>query len=245
MNNLPELPPKFQNAFESVKTKAELEYATSAELFPHDQQLARFADALRLPSLIQKVFFAFCAQARNACQDGNWTVADVSRACDAAWPLIFDFYCVRERGACSEEAKSPLRVSLWRTIIDDLQWKQHLSDLEVLGAGASTDAASRDAAKGGVIKSTRDDSPDREKAPAKQNEHVALLDIILAKRPTTLAKWASAHKLGRTTVFDWKAAQVSGKPLKGKVSDSKIAAIEKAIDDDAKALGLVTRTDSD
>ena len=74
---------------------------------------------------------------------------------------------------------------------------------------------------------------------------MAILETILEKGPTTLEKWAGGHKLGRTTVFDWKAAQVSGKSLKGKVSDSKIAEIQKAIEGDAKALGLTTRTDSD
>jgi hypothetical protein len=95
--------------------------------------------------------------------------------------------------------------------------------------------------------------PARETAaadPSSANEttHVALLQTILDKRPTTLEKWARGHKLGRTTVFDWKAARVSGKSLKGKVSDSKLTAIEKAIEDDAKALGLSpgrTRTSSD
>jgi hypothetical protein len=72
-----------------------------------------------------------------------------------------------------------------------------------------------------------------------------LLEKILEKRPTTLEKWAGEHKLGRTTVFDWKARRGAGKSFKGKVSDSKIAAIEKAIEDDGKALGLPTRTCSD
>jgi hypothetical protein len=84
-----------------------------------------------------------------------------------------------------------------------------------------------------------------ESSPAKETRHVALLKAILEKGPTTLEKWASGHKLGRTTVFDWKAARISGKSPKGRVSDSKIAAIEKAIEDDTKALGLLTRIDSD
>jgi len=78
-----------------------------------------------------------------------------------------------------------------------------------------------------------------------KDEHLNLLKMILEKRPTTLEKWAGEHKLGRTTVFDWKAGRGAGKSLKGKVSDAKITAIEKAIEDDAKALGLPTRTRSD
>jgi hypothetical protein len=46
-------------------------------------------------------------------------------------------------------------------------------------------------------------------------------------------------------VFDWKKARVAGKCLKGKVSDPKIAEIEQAIEKDAQALGLTTRTCSD
>ena len=69
--------------------------------------------------------------------------------------------------------------------------------------------------------------------------------MILDKMPTTLEKWAKEHRLGRTTVFDWKAARVAGRSLKGKVSDPKITAIENAIADDATGLGLPTRTRSD
>lgn len=75
--------------------------------------------------------------------------------------------------------------------------------------------------------------------------HLSLLETILEKRFTTLEKWAREHKLGRTTVFEWKSLRSAGEPLKGKVSPEKSAAIEKAIEEDAKTLGLTTRTDSD
>src|SRR5262249_23941089 len=78
-----------------------------------------------------------------------------------------------------------------------------------------------------------------------KDAHLDLLEMILKKRPTTLEKWASGHKLGRTTVFDWKSCRSSNKPFKGKVSAEKIAGILKAIEDDAAELGLITRTDSD
>ena len=68
---------------------------------------------------------------------------------------------------------------------------------------------------------------------------------IVAKKNISIETWAKDHKFGRTTVFDWKALRLSGKSLKGKVSDSKSAEIEKAIEDEAKALGLPARTDSD
>jgi hypothetical protein len=78
-----------------------------------------------------------------------------------------------------------------------------------------------------------------------QDAHVALLEMILTKGPTTLEKWASAHRIGRTTVFDWKSLRSAGKSLHGKVSVEKTASIEEAIENDARALGLDTRTNSD
>lgn len=78
-----------------------------------------------------------------------------------------------------------------------------------------------------------------------KDAHVDLLEAILNKGPTTLEKWAKEHKLGRTTVFDWKALRSAGKSLTGKVSTEKSAEIEQAIDKEAKALGLRTRTSSD
>lgn len=80
-----------------------------------------------------------------------------------------------------------------------------------------------------------------------EDAHVALLKIVLKTGPITLEKWTAWHKLGRTTVFDWKAARLAGKSLKGKVSDLKSAASEQAIADDARhsdPLGLA-RTSSD
>lgn len=68
---------------------------------------------------------------------------------------------------------------------------------------------------------------------------VDLLERILEERPTTLAKWAGQHRFGRTTVFDWKSLRGAGKPLMGKVSTEMSAAIEEAIHQDAKALGLM------
>src|SRR5262249_54029560 len=65
-----ELPQKFQDAFEVAKARAESECATRAERFPNQPQ---FADhSLHLLALIQKVFFEFCTQARNAWSEGSW-----------------------------------------------------------------------------------------------------------------------------------------------------------------------------
>jgi hypothetical protein len=78
-----------------------------------------------------------------------------------------------------------------------------------------------------------------------RDAHLDLLEMILDKRATTLEKWASQHKLGRTTVFDWKSGRSAGKSLKGKVSVEKSTQIEETIQADAATLGLTTRTDSD
>ncbi len=103
---------------------------------------------------------------------------------------------------------------------------------------------------GGVSTLKPSSGPEAESTDSQAADvHLDLLEAILAKGPTTIEKWARDHKLGRTTVFDWKAARLSGKSPKGKVSDPKSAEIEKAIEKDAKALGLelglAARTDSD
>jgi len=84
--------------------------------------------------------------------------------------------------------------------------------------------------------SSQSDNPSTD--PQVADAYIDALEAILAKRPTTLEKWATDHRLARTTVFDWKAARLSGKSLAGKISDPKCAEIEKAIEKDAKALGL-------
>jgi hypothetical protein len=78
-----------------------------------------------------------------------------------------------------------------------------------------------------------------------KDAHVDLLKMIIQRKTTTLEKWASEHKLARTTVFDWKSCRSAGKSLKGKVSDEKNAEIEEIIERAAAELGLTTRTDSD
>jgi hypothetical protein len=88
--------------------------------------------AMRFPVLIQKVFFAYCTQARNACRERVWTLAQVGPAVDAAWLWIFDSYFSRERGAVSETQKSAMRAAFWNTVADDQRWKQHLTELAAL-----------------------------------------------------------------------------------------------------------------
>jgi len=85
-----------------------------------------------------------------------------------------------------------------------------------------------------------------------QAQGKAIVDLLLRvveRQNITIEGWAQSHRIGRTTVFDWKAARLAGKSSKGKVSDPKCAEIEKAIEEDAETLGLVpgraARTDPD
>ncbi|MGD1097429.1 MAG: hypothetical protein ABSB35_36260 [Bryobacteraceae bacterium] len=117
-----ELPPKFQHAYEAAKAKADLAHINLTQADPAVHVISRL-------KLIQDVVFAYCAQARAAGREGKWTVAQVRRATDAAWPAICDFYFVREHGVHSEEMKLQYRAALWQATENDLRWKQHLAEL--------------------------------------------------------------------------------------------------------------------
>jgi hypothetical protein len=122
----PPLPSKFQEHFEAARTKCDLDDATDRH-HPHPG-----VQALRFPVVIQKVFFAYCTQARNAFREGAWTLAQVGPAVDAAWLWIFDSYFSRERGAVSDMQKSTMRAAFWNTVADDQRWKQHLTELDAV-----------------------------------------------------------------------------------------------------------------
>lgn len=150
--NWPELPPKFQNAFEAAKAKAELEYSNRAERFPHHPDLAN--NPLHRLKLILDVFFAFCTEARQACREGSWTVAQARQAVEAASPLICDFYFDQDHGGHSDGAKSAFRAAFTRAVTDDPQWKQHLSDLAMLAeralSGTRKDGSSQTITEGPI-----------------------------------------------------------------------------------------------
>jgi hypothetical protein len=136
----PNLPLRFQNSFEKAKANAELAYATRGDKFPHHPHFAE--SGLHLPLLMHTVFFAYCEQARDALKNEDWTLAELRRATEAAWLAIFDFYLFRERGSCSEEQKATYRTAVWRTVTDDVRWKQHL--LEVATFRGQEDVESRE-----------------------------------------------------------------------------------------------------
>jgi hypothetical protein len=56
--------------------------------------------------------------------------------------------------------------------------------------------------------------------------HVDLLLGIVNKKSISIETWARDHKLGRTTVFDWKAARAAGKTTKGKVRPPDLGEIK-------------------
>jgi hypothetical protein len=140
MRNLPELPQKYHDAFESARAKAELGYATRADKFPHNRHLTD--NSFFAIAMIQTVFFEYCTQVREACRNGKLSLAQVSNAVDAAWPAICDHYVERERGAGSDEERSKIRVSFWKLASDEPQWKRHLSEVDTLAGAAPTVAPS-------------------------------------------------------------------------------------------------------
>jgi hypothetical protein len=144
---------------------------------------------------------------------------------------------------------------LWTLEPEILTWKAKL-DLRTANTD-ETEAESATLPAEAALTMNGSDVPDHPDAAGRPDQnvtrgplpvkdaHVDLLEAILNKEPTTLEKWAMEHKFGRTTVFDWKALRSAGKSLSGKVSAPKNAEIERAIDEDAKTLGLGTRTSSD
>lgn len=140
----PPLPSTFQDQFEAARTKAELDDTTDRK-HPHPM-----VQALRFPVLIQKVFFAYCTQARNAFREGNWTLAQVGPAVNAAWLWIFDSYFNREREAVSETQQSTMRAAFWNTVADDQRWEQHLTELDAVVNGAPDSATVTEAAEAEV-----------------------------------------------------------------------------------------------
>jgi hypothetical protein len=119
----PKLPGEFQRAFDREKAKADLKYATRGANLG-DQFLPGLSRLIR----VQKVFFAYCTQARNAVRSGVWTVSDVTAAVEEAWPIICDGYIDRELAGTNDEVRN-VRTAFWRTVEDDHQWHQHLTEL--------------------------------------------------------------------------------------------------------------------
>ncbi len=187
------------------------------------------ADALLL-EFVLRVFAAFAEEICNLGIQGTWSGERIESECHGFLRHLAHAAHLTSGGEIRDNVRSEIERSA--------EWKEYRRRLREV---ADTQAKHEPMAVDKVRTS-----------PANKTTHVAVLETILEKRSTTLAKWADHHKVGRTTLFDWKAAQVSSKSLKGKVSDAKIAAIEKAIEHDAKELGLAlglalgpTRTSSD
>jgi hypothetical protein len=75
----------------------------------------------------------------------------------------------------------------------------------------------------------RSGGPEDNGGQAQVHSHVDLLLSVVAEKGITVETWAKDNKIGRSTVFDWKAARLAGLPLRGRVSPEKCAAIEEAI----------------
>ena len=158
MTDRPDLPPRFQNAFEAAKAEAELAFATFPErLLPNLSIVGAATNRLKL---VTGVFFAYCTQARNACQEGDWTVRQASEAIDAAWISTFDSYFGREYPATSRDVKSGHRLQVWQSVKLDSRWRQHLTELAALAEDSAAalklraEASSR-AVEGGFLKADK------------------------------------------------------------------------------------------
>ena len=136
LDELLELPGMFQDRFETAKAKAELDYANRAEMFPHNPELAELP--INYLVLIQKVFFAYCAEARRACKEGHWSVRRTRQATEAALSIVSDHYFIRKHGDRSDDRKVACRAIFAEGVSLDQQGKQHLAELVELAGTAST-----------------------------------------------------------------------------------------------------------
>ena len=123
--NIPELPEPFNQTFEKARAKADLVHVEDSSNFPRMPAIA----FLSTPVRIQKIFFAYCTEARNASEAGFWTGDRVRRAVTEAWPAIFKSCFDEQYPSSSEEKRSEVRDALWKTVLDDSRWKQHIEEL--------------------------------------------------------------------------------------------------------------------
>lgn len=124
----PELPLKLQNAFEVAKADAELNYSNRGEQFPPG--LAN--SPLTHLTLMQDVLFAYCLRARQACQEGIWTVAQARRAADAMVGSVCELYFDQGHLGPSSANRSRHLTAFRLVVGDDPRWKHHLSEIRNL-----------------------------------------------------------------------------------------------------------------
>jgi hypothetical protein len=201
-------------------------------IYPSDGfQAAFFASILR-------VFLVFAKEAVELCQTAGWGLDRADRESKGFLRRFTIHWRYEEgrdqRGNQMREVCDNWGGELERWVNETLrsrpEWTRYEDLLLNIAGGASMSEAGPAAAN---------------KDAQLRDAHVEALEAILVKSGIGLETWARDHKLGRTSVFDWKAARLAGRPPQGKVSDSKSSEIEKAIEDDTKALGLTTRTRSD
>jgi hypothetical protein len=213
-----------QARFELLATEAAIALGSPAETIPHVYWLHRLLLDLRGNDSNHVRFYSD-------------TVGIIERLFEAS-----AVYCTRLERLSLEEAV----VAREGPIFEPMP-KARNQDIEagaVAGLGDHAELGQQAAGSSEFTEADATSKPAGRMVPMK-DAHLARLEMILQKNTTTLEKWASSHKLGRTSVFDWKFGRRVGKSLKGKVSREKSAEIEGAIDADAAQLGLTTRTDSD
>ncbi len=205
--------------------------------------IQNFADAeALLRNLVLQVFVAFAEEAHELGMEKHWNAEAFESEC----LKLLTGYSLRaglmDHRLITPRGDAEIQDALLSTIESSDEWKKYRRLLQ--------EVADSHAADGSDMAGIRKIQPEENASPLPGgNVHVDLLLKIVAKKQITIETWAADHKFGRTTVFDWKAARQAGGSPTGRVSDTKTAEIEKAIEDDAKTLGLelglATRTGSD
>lgn len=244
-----DLSPQARTRVEAEQLTAHQQFAQSKGEEPPADWTARRWDEAAFRAYIFCVFMAF---AREACALGiqsTWALDRVRSEAEGFFRrFAIQAYDEDGRNRFGEKLRE-VRVQSFR---ETPEWHQFEADLLMVAerqAGIEAGPPVNDGGSRRAADAVRSPAPAlTTPAPGQINsgttpstvkdELVELLDRIVQKRVTTQEKWARAHKIGRTTLCDWKALRLAGKPLKGKVSAEKNAEIESAIREDARTLGL-------
>ncbi len=161
-SDIPELPLKFQIAFDAARAKADLVSHEGASAIPSHP----LVDLLRKPIRIQNIYFAYCSEARNAYREGCWTAAQVRHAVRAAWLSIFDSCFDEEYESATDAKKSESRSAVWKTVLDDHRWKQHLAELVEVAEKALQDPPSAKHVESDEAKTSGSESVESDAQPS-------------------------------------------------------------------------------
>lgn len=185
--SIPELPPKLQRAFEVASAKADLDHIEDSTAFPHAPAVALLSEHV----WIQKMFFAYCSEVRNACEAGLWTLGKVRSAIFSAWPGIFDSCFDQRYPSCPEHKKTECRDALWKTVLDDERWKRHIKDLAALAELASDDD---ETGKTQNRHENRSDAVEQEDPLQDPESELAPADVVAAERIGLINRFKAAGR---------------------------------------------------